>query len=75
MNSLEKIVNYFRIAPHGIVPAVIGLGLLVDVSIDPESVSELTRFAQSAVGTMGLGCSYWWYSGIKSYKRIKGILK
>lgn len=79
MNQLEKIVNCIRIAPHGIIPATLGAGLLADIVFG----SGLYENLQSNLQVLDAGVAVFFMSGsipyalkgIKKYHRFKDIIQ
>ena len=75
MDSLEKIVNTIRIAPHGIIPTAIGAGLLADFVFFPGSVEHLPTAMQYMHLSTMLFCMTWGpqfvVRGIEKYRRFK----
>lgn len=82
MKPLEKIINTIRIAPHGIIPSIVGAGLLIDTAFKLGLYNNVTRLAPALEGIrtvvilngLGYGIAFG-IPGFINYKKFKSFIE
>lgn len=79
MKSLEKLVNYIRIAPHGFIPPVMGALLTVDMGFNLGLFENLSPSLQAIEVSLLSLCfavaPAYAINGIRKYKGFRDIIK
>ncbi len=79
MKPLEKIVNYFRIAPHGFIPMTVAAGLTADKVLNLGLYENLSPHLQKIDSLLRGGCIIWScphiLGGVEKYIRFKKFVK
>mgnify|MGYP006871758568 CR=1 FL=1 len=79
MNPLEKIINTVRIAPHGIIPAVIATALITDRIYDVGLYKNLPQILQSVntgiIVLCGILAPPHLLEGLEKYQKFKRIIQ
>ena len=78
MKTIDKIINKIRISPHGIIPPIVGLGLIADKTLNlglydnlPTELQNLDILAMTYLSNFSLFLTY----GIPKYNQSKKFVK